>query len=536
MVNEFRNTNLVYEGQMIKQLIKKPRIIILVLFLVLTLVAINPQFDTEGVTIKAVEKNSEANLAGINPPPAEMAPTNYEKIIRFNGEKISNLEEYSNLLINTPLNESIRLESDKATYTIIKNSEDLGLTIQNIPDNNIRKGLDLQGGTRVLLKPAEQITDQQRDELISVMEYRLNTYGLSDIEIRKSDDLLGNKYILVEIAGATQQEVSELIASQGKFEAKIGNETIFEGGEKDITFVCRNDGTCAGIRDCVETADGGQYCKFEFQIRLSIEAARRHAEITSGLDVIQDSTSGQEYLSEQLDFYLDGVQVDSLNIGADLQGAEATQIVISGPGLGTTQDEAVQESLAQMNKLQTVLLTGSFPFKLEIEKIDTISPVLGSAFINNALLVGLFAILAVVLVVFIRYRNPKIAIPMLITSLSEVILILGFAAVAKYNLDLAAIAGIIAAVGTGVDHQIIIIDEVLEKSSEYSYRWKQKLKRAFTIILAAYFTTVAAMAPLFYAGAGLLRGFALVTIVGVTIGVFLTRPAFAAMIQSATEE
>jgi len=526
---------LVYEGKMIKQLIKKPRIIILILFLVLTLVAINPQFSTEGVAIKSVEKNSEANLAGINPPAAGIAPTNYERIIRVNGEQITNLAEYSNLLINTPLNDTIRLESDRSTYTIIKNSEDLGLTVQNIPENNIRKGLDLQGGTRVLLKPAEQITDQQRDELISVMEYRLNTYGLSDIEIRKSNDLLGNKYILVEIAGATKQEVSELIASQGKFEAKIGNNTVFEGGEKDITFVCRNDGTCAGIRDCVETADGGNYCKFEFQIRLSAEAAKRHAEITKNLDVITDPNSGQEYLSEKLDFYLDGVQVDSLNIGADLQGAEATQIVISGPGLGETQQEALEDALTQMNKLQTVLLTGSFPFKLEIEKIDTISPVLGSAFINNALLVGLLAIIAVALVVFIRYRNSKIVIPMIITSLAEVILILGFAAVAKYNLDLAAIAGIIAAVGTGVDDQIIIIDEVLAKEAEYTYRWKQKLKRAFTIILAAYFTTVAAMAPLFYAGAGLLRGFALVTIVGVTIGVFLTRPAFAAMVESITE-
>jgi preprotein translocase subunit SecD len=521
---------------MIINIIKKPRVIILILFLVLTLVAINPQFDTEGVVIKAVEKNSEANLAGINPPIADISPTNYEKILRINGEKIINLEEYSNLLINTPLNETIRIESDRSTYTIIKNSENLGLTVQNIPENNIRKGLDLQGGTRVLLKPAEKITDLQRDELISVMEYRLNTYGLSDISIRKSDDLLGNKYILVEIAGATQQEVSELIASQGKFEAKIGNETVFEGGEKDITFVCRNDGTCAGIRDCVETAEGGNYCKFEFQIRLSIDAAKRHAEITRNLEIIQDPTSGQEYLSEKLDFYLDGVQVDSLNIGADLQGAEATQIVISGPGLGSTQPEALQEALSQMNKLQTVLLTGSFPFELEIEKIDTISPVLGSAFINNALLVGLLAILAVVIVVFVRYKNPKIALPMLITSLSEIVLILGFAAVAKYNLDLAAIAGIIAAVGTGIDHQIIIIDEVLAKTTEYSYRWKQKLKRAFTIILAAYFTTLAAMAPLFYAGAGLLRGFALVTIVGVTIGVFLTRPAFAAMIESITQE
>jgi preprotein translocase subunit SecD len=519
---------------MIKTIIKKPRIIILAVFLVLTLIAINPQFETEGVVIKSVEKNSESNLAGINPPTAETSPTNYERILRVNGEQVLNLDEYSTLLSTIELNNTVRLDSNKATYTIIKNSEDLGITVQNIPENNIRLGLDLQGGTRVLLKPEEKITDQQRDELISVMEYRLNTYGLSDIEIRKSDDLIGNKYILVEIAGATKQEVSDLIASQGVFEARIGNTTVFRGGEEDITFVCRNDGTCAGIRDCTETTDG-HYCKFEFQIRLSTGAAETHAETTKDLEIITDQ-NGQDYLSEKLDFYLDGTQVDSLSIGADLRGVEATQIVISGPGLGATQQEALEEALGQMNKLQTILLTGSFPFKLEIEKMDTISPVLGSAFVSNAILVGLLAILAVSIIVFIRYRNPKIAIPMIITSLSEIALILGFAAIAKYNLDLAAIAGIIAAVGTGVDHQIIIIDEVLSKETEYSYRWKQKLKRAFAIILAAYFTTLAAMAPLFWAGAGLLRGFAIMTIVGVTIGVFITRPAFAAMIESITRE
>ncbi len=517
------------------KILKKTRVIVLIFFLLATLVAINPQFNTEGVVIKSVHENSEADLAGINNPPKDIAPTNYEKIERVNGEKITNLEEYSQLLENIPTNEQLRIQTNLNTYALIKNSSDLGLSIQNIPQSNIRLGLDLQGGTRVLLKPTEQITDEQRDNLIEVMQARLNTYGLSDIEIRSSDDLSGNKYVLVEIAGATKQEVSDLIASQGKFEAKIGEETVFEGGEEDITFVCKNDGTCAGIRDCVPTSDG-YYCKFEFQIRLSNAAAQTHADITENLEIVTDPLNGQQYLSEKLDFYLDDTQVDSLNIGADLRGSLATSIVISGPGVGLTQEEAVQDALSQMNKLQTVLLTGSFPFELEVEKIDTISPALGSAFIQNAIFAGLFAILAVAVIIFIRYRRLKIAIPLLITSVSEIVLILGFAAVAKYNLDLAAIAGIIAAVGTGVDHQIIIIDEIVSKGSEFVYSWKQKLKRAFSIIIAAYLTTLAAMFPLFSAGAGLLRGFALVTIIGVSIGVFITRPAFATIVESLTQE
>jgi len=40
-----------------------------------------------------------------------------------------------------------------------------------------------------------------------------------------------------------------------------------------------------------------------------------------------------------------------------------------------------------------------------------------------------------------------------------------------------------------------------------------------------------AMGPLLFAGAGLLKGFALTTMAGLTFGVFITRPAFAAMVR-----
>jgi len=41
---------------------------------------------------------------------------------------------------------------------------------------------------------------------------------------------------------------------------------------------------------------------------------------------------------------------------------------------------------------------------------------------------------------------------------------------------------------------------------------------------------------LFWAGAGLLRGFAFTTIIGVTVGILITRPAFADMIRKIGEQ
>ena len=49
--------------------------------------------------------------------------------------------------------------------------------------------------------------------------------------------------------------------------------------------------------------------------------------------------------------------------------------------------------------------------------------------------------------------------------------------------------------------------------------------------MAAYFTTSVAILPLYFTGAGLLKLFALTTFVGITFGVFITRRAYAAVIE-----
>jgi preprotein translocase subunit SecD len=170
---------------------------------------------------------------------------------------------------------------------------------------------------------------------------------------------------------------------------------------------------------------------------------------------------------------------------------------------------------------------------LEIVKLDSISPLLGKQFVDNILLAALAAAIGVALVVFIRYRKLNLTLPIILTVLSEIFIILGMAALIRWNLDLASIAGIIAAIGTGVDAQVIIIDES-RKTHEYSM--KERIKRAFFIILGSFSTVFVAMLPLFWAGAGMMKGFALTTILGACIGVFITRPAFADIINQTVKD
>ena len=136
--------------------------------------------------------------------------------------------------------------------------------------------------------------------------------------------------------------------------------------------------------------------------------------------------------------------------------------------------------------------------------------------------------------IFLRYRRFETIFPVTTIMLSEIVITLGFAALVGWNLDLSAIAGIIIAIGSGVDDQIVITDELLgggRRQTTGYINWKQRVKNAFFIVFAAFATTLVSMIPLFTAGVGLLKGFAFTTIVGITIGVLITRPAFAQILE-----
>ncbi|MBU1111189.1 MAG: hypothetical protein ABIG93_04155 [archaeon] len=521
-----------------KPLLKNFRVILLVIFLIFALVTIfslSPSnWFAEGAAIRTVETNSSASLAGIQNPTSHDSPLQRERIIAINGAEISNVEDYYLKVSQLKENRTVRIETNEATYSLVaqvdENSEvDLGLKVEDVAKTNLRKGLDLAGGTRVLLQPAEEVSKDDMELIKSNLEERLNVYGLSDMIISTASDLSGNDFILIEIAGATESEVRDLLSKQGKFEAKIGNDTVFYSGDQDITYVCRS-AECSGINPsvgCGKYGDG-YVCQFFFSISLSQEAAQRQADLTNNLEVISDD-NGDKYLSESLTLMLDDQEVDSLRIGADLKGRATTNIQISGSGAGTTEQEAVTNSLEEMKKLQTIISTGSLPVSLDIVKMDTISPTLGEEFLNNLYLVALIAIIAVVAVVLVRYRNLKVVLPIAFTIIAELILILGFAALVSWNLDLASLAGIIIVIGTAVDHLIIITDETIK--GEKIHNIKQRIKNAMFIVFGAYLTTTAGMIPLWFAGAGLLKGFAFTTVVGISFGVLVARPAYAAIIE-----
>jgi len=497
-------------------------ILIVALFLVLLVIAPWKVLDN-GVVIKSVELNSTSFEQGLR----------QGQIIKsIDGEKVNTIDDFSRIISGKNYSgESIKtIITTNAGEFVLFSNETPEVTVSSLPKSNIKTGLDLSGGSRALVKAKDKdLSSTEINELINVVSNRLNVYGIADVQISPVSDLSGHNFMLIEIAGVTPKDLQDLISKQGKFEAKIGNETAFIGGAKDISSVCRNDAKCAGVQQCSQSSNG-YFCNFQFSVYLSEAAAKRHADITKNLTV--NVTSQGNYLSKKLDLYLDDNLVDSLLISESLKGTVTTQIAISGSDSGATKDEAYDAAEASMNKLQTILITGSLPYKLEIVKLDTVSPNLGKEFTKNIIFLGIIVFVIISVILFVKYRKMKITLAVILTMFSEAFITLGVAALISWNLDAPSIAGIIAGMGTGVNDQIVIIDE---SSSNKKISLKERIKRALFIIFGAFFTIIAAMLPLFWAGAGMLKGFALTTIISVTAGILITRPAFADIIRKIEE-
>ncbi|MFH1649169.1 MAG: hypothetical protein ABIA93_01325, partial [Candidatus Woesearchaeota archaeon] len=274
-----------------KKLFTNIRILIAVALLIIAVIAINPNPWVEGVAIRTVEKSSSASLAGIPAPTPATLPRMRERILSINNEPVTDVKSYYDLISSFGPNRTFSLVTNKNVYRlttqplinvtvlgetyvenitrsvfnetlnetvnvteqVVKNKtietvigvKPVGLTVYDAPTTNIRLGLDLTGGTRVVLEPAEEATPEDMALVIENIKERLNAFGLSDLTVRQANDLGGDQFIIVEIAGANKEEVRDLLAKQGKFEAKIGNSTVFRGGQ-DITYVCFA-AECSGI-------------------------------------------------------------------------------------------------------------------------------------------------------------------------------------------------------------------------------------------------------------------------------------------------
>ncbi len=509
------------------KILQEWRIILVLAFLFSSFFWIHPNFDKVGLEITSVKE--PAVFYGISIG---------DVVTNINGYEINNMGDFVQATSKLNTSEAVTVEFKRETLPYVfstfsemyfpgelKNKTNIGFFVEEIGDTNIEFGLEIEGGTKVLLKPNKTLTQDEVENVIAVLEQRLNIFGIKEIPISYVQDFSGNQYFRLEFAGVGPEQVQELLEREGNFEARIGNKTIFTGN--DILSVCIGGTGCYAQITPQESSDGSIFWSFNFEIFISQEGAAKFANATSNMSVVDCTDSGC-YLDGSIGFYIDGEPVGTeLRISSNLKGKTVTNPSISGAR------ESQIESQKEMKILQALLQSRTLPVPMTLERTEIISPQLGNEFAQNIFFVLLMAIFGIEVIVFLRYRSLKISLPILFVTLSEIFITLGVAALLQWTLDLAGIAGLIAAVGTGVDDQIVMTDEVLHGRGDKRRieSIKSRLKHAFFIIIAAFAATVATMLPLAVAGAGVLRGFAITTIIATSVGIFITRPAYARIIE-----
>lgn len=352
----------------------------------------------------------------------------------------------------------------------------------------------------------EGVSTETRDLTRDILNDKLNSMGLKDIPVRT----VGDEYILIDFAGIDLATAKEIAEKPGKFEIRIqttGNET------QHVLY-----------GDSIQSVGIPTYHDEQWHTPFTLKEDGARALQKVALETGAVDNPDAHYLI----MYLDGEEI----YGAPLSYSAAAKLR-EGPiysweaSTGTDEDAKVQATALQVH-----LRAGALPVNVELVGSGHVDAGLGSQFKIEAVIAGFVSLLAVAAVVYYRYRRPEILIPMVGTSTSEVIMILGVAAAIGWQLDLAAIAGVIAAIGTGIDHLVIITDEVLyEGKLPPTKVFLSRIGKAFAIILGAAATNIIALSPLVVMGFGSLKGFAITTIIGVFIGVVFARPVYGVVIK-----
>jgi preprotein translocase subunit SecD len=182
----------------------------------------------------------------------------------------------------------------------------------------------------------------------------------------------------------------------------------------------------------------------------------------------------------------------------------------------------------QSKTIASVLSGGALPVAVIAGTPTTIPATLGSRFLYISGLAGLIAVILVSLFITIRYRKLFLIAPILLTTAMELFIIVSIIGLIG-TIDLAAVAGMIAVIGTGVDAQVIITDEIIAKKVDLA--GSALLSKAFYIVWTDAALLVIAMVPLFLSTSLVtVIGFSEATIFGALLSVFITRPAYGAII------
>ena len=158
-----------------------------------------------------------------------------------------------------------------------------------------------------------------------------------------------------------------------------------------------------------------------------------------------------------------------------------------------------------------------------IEQIDksSVPASLGSEFLNRTLFAGAIGIGLVMIFMLIFYRLPGLVACLALAYYAMVVLALF--KVVPVTLTLAGIAAFVISVGMAVDANILIFErtkEELRAGKTLATAVEAGFQRAWNSILDSNVSSLITACILYFGGSSIIKGFALVLIIGVATSMF----------------
>ena len=358
-------------------------------------------------------------------------------------------------------------------------------------------GLDLSGGLRVEYQAipvgGKEPTAADMSIIKDIVERRVNTTGVSEPVVTTQ----GKDRVVVELPGTTDPEaIRKLVGTTGRLEfVPLGTTQVQQGQKLDLT---QHPPSFSGDQVASATVGTDQNGRPAVNFVLKSEGATKFADYTG------------QHIGDYFAITLDSVVISAPVIRSSIPDG---RVEISGGVAGFGAKEA--------QDLVTVLKFGSLPFPINAISSEEISATLGTQFLVQTLLAGLIGISLVFAFMLIYYRLPG-----LVASFALVYYALVMYAIFRLipvTLTLAGIAGFVLSVGMAVDANILIFERMKEElrvGKSLPAAVEAGFNRAWNSILDSNVSSLITATILYTFGSSVIRGFALVLIIGVLVSMF----------------
>lgn len=346
--------------------------------------------------------------------------------------------------------------------------------------DDIRWGIDISGGVDVTFAPPEGVeaTAEQMDAAQAALEMRLVNLGITDYELYVD---YSNYDIIVRFPWQAGEEDFDPEAAVQEL-GEMAELTFREGYETDEyglpTGVTAENIIVTGDQvvsaEAIAWEENGEY-KFGVSLEFDEEGTAAFAEATQELA----GTGGV------ISIWMDDTCISYPTVENAITDGRS-QIT------GNFDYESAKD-------LADKISAGALPYKLETSNFRTISASMGTGARNAMLIAGVIAFVLVALYMIIVYRLPGVvsSIALVGQVVGTIACITGFFGnIPSFTLTIPGIAGIILAVGMGVDANVVTFERIKEELSKgktlnsalelgYSRAWAAIFDGNITIVFVA---------------------------------------------------